>query len=57
MPGISFLKSDVVHHRAEAESIKVLDLESENKRLKNELTDIKETVDILKRVIDDYAHK
>lgn len=50
-------KIDSVHHRAEAESIKILGLESENKRLKNELADIKETVDILKRVIDDYAHR
>jgi len=45
------------HHRAEVESIRILDLESENKKLRNELTDIKETVDILKRVIDDYAHR
>lgn len=50
-------KIDSVHHRAEAESVKILGLESENKRLKNELADIKETVDILKRVIDDYAHR
>jgi len=50
-------KREDVHHRTEAESIRILDLESENKRLKNELTDIKETVDILKRVIDDYAHR
>lgn len=45
------------HHRADSESTRILDLESENKRLKLELTDIKETVDILKRVIVDYSHK
>jgi hypothetical protein len=51
------MRSADSHHRVEVESIRILDLESENKRLKNELADIKETVDILKRVIDDYAHR
>jgi NADP-reducing hydrogenase subunit HndD len=39
------------------ESEKVLALEAENARLKNELEDSLETVDIFKRVIADYTNK
>ncbi len=42
--------------RAELESTRILSLEAENKRLKNELADTMETVDILKQVITDYTH-
>jgi len=39
--------------REELESLSVLKLEAENRRLKSELEDVKETVDILKSVISD----
>jgi len=50
-------KSTTPGPRTELESLRILNLEAENKKLKNELTDTKETVDILKRVIDDYAQR
>lgn len=43
--------------REDPVSIRVLNLEAENKSLKNELEDTLETVDILKRVIADYTKK
>jgi len=43
--------------REELESIRILNLEAENKNLKKELVDTLETVDILKRVISDYAQR
>ena len=44
--------------REELESLKILNLESENKNLKNTLSDAMETIDILKMVISDYSqHK
>lgn len=47
----------VTRSRDEPESIRILNLEAENKNLRNELEDTMETVDILKRVIADYAQK
>jgi NADH-quinone oxidoreductase subunit G/NADP-reducing hydrogenase subunit HndD len=41
--------------REELESVTILSLEAENKKLKSELEDTLETVDILKRVIADYV--
>lgn len=46
----------IKHFRDELESVRVLNLEAENKKLKNELVDTLETVDILKIVISDYVH-
>lgn len=43
--------------REENESVKILALEAENARLKNELNDTLETVDIFKHVIEGYANK
>lgn len=43
--------------REELESVKVLMLEADNTRLKNELADALETVDILKQVVMNYASK
>jgi len=43
--------------RQELESVKVLALEAENARLKGELLDVSETVDILKNVIADYSKR
>jgi len=48
--------SAIKHFRDELESVRVLNLEAENKKLKNELVDTLETVDILKIVISDYVH-
>jgi NADH-quinone oxidoreductase subunit G/NADP-reducing hydrogenase subunit HndD len=39
------------------ESVRVLALEAENARLKQELSDSEETVDILKQVVEDYVRK
>lgn len=50
-------KSASAHSREELESVRILNLEAENKSLKNELEDTLETVDILKRVIADYAQR
>jgi len=51
-------KSAASHsRREELESVRVLNLEAENKSLKQELEDTLETVDILKRVIADYAQR
>ena len=41
----------------ELESVRVLTLESENQRLKKELNDAQDTVNIFKQVIADYANK
>ncbi len=41
----------------ELESARILTLEAENKRLKNELSDALETVDIFKQVVADYTGK
>ncbi len=46
-----------VRSREELESVAILNLEAENKRLKKELEDTLETVDILKRVIADYVQQ
>ena len=43
--------------REAPEQIRILNLEAENKKLKSELEDTLETVDILKRVIADYTKK
>lgn len=43
--------------REELESVRVLALEAENTRLKKELADVLETVDILKEVVSDYTSK
>lgn len=43
--------------REEVESVRVLALESDNARLKAELADALETVDILKDVVSDYTNK
>lgn len=43
--------------REELESVRVLMLEADNSRLKNELSDALETVDILKQVVLDYTSK
>lgn len=45
------------HSRQELESVRILSYESENKQLKNELADSLETIDILKRVIEDYTKR
>ncbi len=45
------------HAREELESVRVLALEAENQRLKGELNDAMETVDILKQVVSDYTGK
>ncbi len=50
-------KPTAAQSREEPESIRILNLEAENKNLKNELEDTLETVDILKRVIADYAQR
>jgi NADP-reducing hydrogenase subunit HndD len=50
-------KSVSARSREELESVRILNLEAENKSLKNELEDTLETVDILKRVIADYAQR
>ncbi|NLO37959.1 MAG: 2Fe-2S iron-sulfur cluster binding domain-containing protein [Ruminiclostridium sp.] len=50
-------KTTAANSREELESVRVLNLEAENKSLKHELEDTLETVDILKRVIADYAQK
>lgn len=51
-------KAAAVRTREDLESIKILNLESENKNLKNKLSDAMETIDILKMVISDYSqHK
>jgi NADP-reducing hydrogenase subunit HndD len=46
-----------VRSREEPESVRILSLEAENKSLRKELEDTLETVDILKRVIADYAQR
>ncbi len=43
--------------REDLESVRVLSLEAENTRLKGELADIAETVNILKSVISDYTNR
>lgn len=43
--------------REEIESVHVLSLEAENSRLKRELEDALETVDIFKQVVQDYSKK
>ncbi len=43
--------------REEPESLKILNLEAENKNLKNKLSDAMETIDILKMVISDYIQQ
>ncbi|MHB1314556.1 MAG: NADH-dependent [FeFe] hydrogenase, group A6 [Christensenellales bacterium] len=43
--------------REELESVRVLSLEADNTRLKNELADVLETVEILKQVVSDYTNK
>lgn len=43
--------------REEPESLRILNLQAENRNLKSELEDTLETVDILKRVIADYAQR
>jgi len=50
-------KNATVILREAPEQIRILNLESENKKLKSELEDTLETVDILKRVIADYTKK
>lgn len=50
-------RSGPVISREEPESVRILSLEAEIKNLKNELEDTLETVDILKRVIADYAQR
>jgi NADH-quinone oxidoreductase subunit G/NADP-reducing hydrogenase subunit HndD len=44
-------------NREELESVRVLALEAENRRLKNDLQDALETVEIFKQVIADYTGK
>lgn len=48
-------KPSVLHSREEPESLKVLNLEAENKNLQSKLSDAMETIDILKMVISDYT--
>lgn len=43
--------------REELESVRVLALEADNNRLKKELANVLETVDILKKVVSDYTDK
>jgi NADH-quinone oxidoreductase subunit G/NADP-reducing hydrogenase subunit HndD len=43
--------------REELESVRVLALEADNNRLKRELANVLETVDILKKVVSDYTDK
>ncbi len=43
--------------REDNESVRILALEAENTRLKGELADISETVNILKNVISDYTNR
>ena len=50
-------ESPVRKTRENLESVKVLSLESENARLRNELADVLETVSIFKRVVSDYTNK
>ena len=50
-------KTAMQHAREELESVHILNLEAEKKNLKKELDDTLETVDILKRVIADYAQR
>jgi len=50
-------KGTPISSREEPESVRILSLEAEIKNLKNELEDTLETVDILKRVIADYAQR
>lgn len=50
-------EATAVRSREEPESVRVLALEADNTRLKKELTDALETVDILKEVVSDYTNK
>jgi len=56
-PKVTEERSVSASFREDPVSIRVLNLEAENKSLKNELEDTLETVDILKRVIADYTKK
>jgi NADP-reducing hydrogenase subunit HndD len=53
----SDVKTSYSRTREEPESLKILNLESENKNLKNKLSDAMETIDILKMVISDYSQQ
>ncbi|HHU90445.1 MAG TPA: 2Fe-2S iron-sulfur cluster binding domain-containing protein [Clostridiaceae bacterium] len=52
-----FLETAHTKERDETESIRVLALEAENTRLKDELSDALETVELFKKVLSDYAEK
>lgn len=56
-PNITEERSAPAAVREDPVSIRILNLEAENKSLKSELEDTLETVDILKRVIADYTKK
>ncbi len=56
IPNLERKPADSRSHE-ELESVRVLNLEAENKKLKHELEDTLETVDILKRVISDYTNR
>ena len=45
------------HLREEVQSVQLLSLESENAKLKSDLADISETVELLKNVISDYTKR
>ncbi len=45
------------HVREDLESVRILALESENERIKKELADVLETVEIYKQVVADNSHK
>ncbi|HHY81916.1 MAG TPA: 2Fe-2S iron-sulfur cluster binding domain-containing protein [Clostridiales bacterium] len=48
-------KTSPARNREEPESLRILNLESENKNLRAKLSDAMETIDILKMVISDYS--
>ncbi len=56
-PPAAASSQEVRRTREELESVRVLALQAENTRLKNDLTDALETVDILKGVVLDYTSK
>ncbi|MFZ5974532.1 MAG: NADH-dependent [FeFe] hydrogenase, group A6 [Bacillota bacterium] len=48
---------DIRREREPLEPVRLLALEADNTRLKNELADLLETVEILKQVVSDYTNK
>lgn len=56
-PTAAKAQPDIKREREDLESVRLLALEADNTRLKNELSDLLETVDILKQVVSDYTNR